>query len=175
MSQLAVVQSSNGEIYINYHTGEVKHIDIREGGSLPNISKFDIPEDDKCSEYDILDIGFWLDNGHYVSSRSHCLSLFPIAPDDGECVGPFYIKVLKSGAIRFIESTPKGKHIIEYIERIDHYGQDKMHYLTLMNAKHEPMCKCDVRTVCGYDRGLRMNVLLRRMWNGQKRICSARS
>ena len=68
MSQLAVVRSSNGEVYIDYQTGEVKHIDLCEGGSLPTITKFELP-DDKCSEYDIIDLDCWLENGRYIRAK----------------------------------------------------------------------------------------------------------
>lgn len=100
----------------------------------------------------------------------------PLCPlDNNDVVGPFYIKVLKKGDIRFTESVPKGKHIVEYLERIDWYGQDKMHYLTLMSPNHEKVCMCDIRTLCGYDRGPKMNVQLRRMWYGETRVCSTGS
>lgn len=174
MTQLAVVRSSNGDVYINYHTGEVRHIDLWKGGSLPEITKFELPED-KCSEYDIIDLDCWLENGRYIRAFGSIFSKMPLAPEGDNIVGPFYIKVLKRGDIRFVESIPKGKHIVEYLERIDYYGQDKMHYLTLMSARHEPLCKCDFRSVCGYDRGVKINVLLRRMWYGKKRVCSTRS
>ena len=66
MDQHAIVRSSNGDIYIHPETGEVEHIDLFENGELPNITKFDLPNQ-KSSEYDILELGFWLDDGKYVA------------------------------------------------------------------------------------------------------------
>ena len=65
MDQHAIVRSSNGDIYIHPDTGEVEHIDLFEGGELPEITKFELPENDKASEYDIIDLGYWLEDGNY--------------------------------------------------------------------------------------------------------------
>ena len=65
MDQHAIVRSSNGDIYINYKTGEVEHIDLFPEGELPEITKFELPEE-KSSEYDILELGFWTKNGIFI-------------------------------------------------------------------------------------------------------------
>ena len=90
-------------------------------------------------------------------------------PEGEDVRGPYYYKMLKSGTLRFVESVPKGKHVVEYIERIDYYGQDKMHYLSLMESDgydgHTLTYKCDFRSVCGYDRGPKFEGILTRMLN----------
>ncbi len=92
-----------------------------------------------------------------------------IAPEGGNARGPYFYKILKSGELRFVESVPKGTHVIEYIESIDFYGQDKMHYLSLMKSDgyggHTLTYKCDFRSVCGYDRGPKFEALLTRIFN----------
>lgn len=85
-----------------------------------------------------------------------------LAPENAN--GPYFWKILKSGQVRYVENPPKGKHIVEYLERIDFLGQDKMHYLTLMSKDHQKLFFCDFRSVCGYDRGPRFKNLLTRMW-----------
>jgi hypothetical protein len=193
----AIIRSSNGNVYIDYFTGEVKRIDLEHGGSLPAITKFDLPIHDKAFEYDILDLGFWLDTGQYITASNcqicheHmknpaaiigyaninvCLKCFhknkvaiPIAPEGDNVKGPYYYKILKTtGQPRFVESCPKGQHIIEYIERIDYYGQDKMHYLSLMkpdgHGGYTRTYVCDFRSVCGFDRGPKFERILKRIW-----------
>ena len=78
--------------------------------------------------------------------------------------GPYYWKFLKSGELRYVEGKPKGKHIVEYLERIDYFGQDKMHYLSGVKTDGVIARECDYRSVCGYDRGPRFNVFLKLMW-----------
>ena len=78
--------------------------------------------------------------------------------------GPYYWKILKSGEVRYLSNKPKGQHIVEHLERIDWHGQDKMHYLTLINKDGKEIYKCDFQSVCGYDRGPRFNRLLKRIW-----------
>ena len=95
-----------------------------------------------------------------------------LAPDYGDIVGPYFVKVLKTGEVRFIESFPKTKHIVEYLENIDYFGQDKMHYLTVMipdgNGKFTKGRQCDFHSVCGHDRGVKLIVLYKRMWEIEK-------
>ena len=78
--------------------------------------------------------------------------------------GPCYWKVLKSGEVRYVENKPKGKHIVEYYERIDYLGQDKMHYLTLIDENGKQLYYCDFLSVHGYDRGVRLYTLMKVMW-----------
>lgn len=66
MDDRAIVRSSNGDIYINFITGAVEHIDTFPECQLPSITKFELP-DEKASEYDILELGFWLEDGYYVT------------------------------------------------------------------------------------------------------------
>ena len=86
-------------------------------------------------------------------------------PEGEDVKGPYYYKMLKSGILRFVESVPKGKHVIEYIEEIAF--QDKMHYLSLMESDgysgHTLTYKCDFRSVCGYDRGPKFEGILKRI------------
>ena len=174
----AIVRSSNGDIYIDYLTGEVKHIEY-DGDAFKNhvITKFDLPKGDLCAEYDILDLGYWRDNGEYDTStmcyicgshdskrltplwaggRGICdlcyegwMALLPLSPGLGASSGPYYYKILKTtGQPRFVESRPKGPFIVEYIETIDNCGQERMHYLTLIvNSKIR--YACDYRSCCG--------------------------
>ena len=65
MEGIAIVRSSNGDIFIDFETGQVKHIDLFEGGELPPITLFELPKDDKASEYDIIELGYWLEDGNY--------------------------------------------------------------------------------------------------------------
>lgn len=166
----AIVRSSNGDIYIDYETGAVKHIDTFKDGSLPDITKFELPGD-KCVEYDILDLDFWLDNGRYIRARYKVRSELPIAPLNDDVVGPFFIKVLKAGRVVDLQNPAKGRHIIEYLQRTDYYGQQKMHYFTVMSPKanggHKPVRWCDYESNHGYDRGPRRDALIRRMWYGK--------
>jgi hypothetical protein len=80
-----------------------------------------------------------------------------------EANGPYYWKLLKDGTVRYLSNKPKGKHIVEYLERIDWHGQDKMHYLNLIIG-NQVFYQCDFRSVCGYDRGPKFNVFLKLMW-----------
>jgi hypothetical protein len=90
-----------------------------------------------------------------------------ITSEGGDVKGPFYYKMLKSGKLRSVESVPKGKHVIEYIENIAF--QDKMHYLSLMKEDgyggHTLTYECDFRSVCGYDRGPKFEGVLSRILN----------
>ena len=64
MNYISIVRSSNGNIYIDSETGEVKHFDSFEDCVLPLISKFELP-DKKAAEYDIIDLAYWLEDGTY--------------------------------------------------------------------------------------------------------------
>ena len=86
-----------------------------------------------------------------------------IAKKHNDITGPYYWKILKSGKPRYIASKPKGKYVVEYIEEIGWFGQDKMHYLNLIVAE-SCVYRCDYRSVCGYDRGPKFNNLLNRIW-----------
>ena len=78
--------------------------------------------------------------------------------------GPYYWKFLKDGTVRYLSNRPKGKHIVEYLERIDWHGQDKMHYFSAVRADGTIVRECDYRSCCGYDRGPKFNVFLKLMW-----------
>ena len=89
-----------------------------------------------------------------------------LAPEEAN--GPYFWKILKSGEIRYVENPPKVKHIIEYVENIGFYGQDKMHYFNLAipldGGYHRIVYQCDYISLCGYDRGPRFNMILKHMW-----------
>ena len=65
MDDRAIVRSSNGDIYINFITGAVEHIDQFPECQLPNITKFDLPEE-KAGEYDILELSYWTEEGQFI-------------------------------------------------------------------------------------------------------------
>ncbi len=69
MEGIAIVRSSNGNIYIDFETGAVKHIDRFPEGELPEITKFELPEE-KAAEYDILELDFWTIDGILVKNDS---------------------------------------------------------------------------------------------------------
>ena len=87
--------------------------------------------------------------------------LMNLAPK--EATGPYYWKFLKSGEVKYLENASKNKHIVEYVERIDYLGQDKMHYLNLVIG-NQVFYQCDFRSVHGYDRGVVLYTLMRVMW-----------
>jgi len=93
--------------------------------------------------------------------------MIPLAPLNDDVVGPFFHKVLKGGRVVDLENPSKNQHIVEYTQRVDHYGQHKMHYFTLMNGDHKPVRWCDYESYHGYDRGPGKIAALRRVWYGK--------
>ena len=124
MNYIAIVRSSNGDIYIDAETGEVKHFDSFEDCTLPLISKFDLPEE-KSSEYDILELGYWLEDGNYeppdeamMKTRDRDLKIEAVLnclKSQGMIlIDDVYDCECKTNYFRFFKSTEKttGKEII---------------------------------------------------------------